>query len=775
MLLPEAAGSRRQSRLNLSAPAADDTLPIIPTPVETETAEELTSSTATDDESQLLQEEANIKDTIEKLGEQLAQAEAARQTAENEIRSRIERESKLRAEAAARLREEEEIRKRTLQEAKARRKEEQHSFTVEQSARAKAETEAQRHVENFTALQLEAVRLRAAAAEATRKRITLEHARVEAAEAERRAELERARAEAKSRHEAEVKRLRSEQKALQLATDEVATQQANFIAAREQAALEIKTLKEEQADLEAAQRAEAERLRGEAEEKNRQAEEQLRKSLEELRHAGEEVDARREEVEAARARAEAEAERLVEAQARMRSAEEARAQAETQRAQLEAEINKQVETQTRLLEEARRHAQEEKQRLEEEVRLEAENEQRQLAELEVIRTKAEIESKQRAEKEQQIRSQIDSLRIADAETRKRIADAENRRRSADEAYRLVAEKVQRIEAEAHARSKEEERILAKLEAERRTVAIEAQSRAEQERRIKEEIEMFRRLEEQERPRLEEAALQLAAAETRLEERRERLRAEEEARVLAEEQLSAIDAEPVAVSSAHSFSAPTDDARMRTPGLSAVAGEKAEAFASTPVAGHGFAVTDEVESDHDVSIVTPAITTYLNSVDPYKRAAAVAELARSGADDAFGLIVTCFDDHSPHVRNAAARAFRKLEPNRTVDLFNRSLEGASAERRRNIGTAIAASGLATEAIDKLDSENREDTYNALSILFVMAKTGEFEPLVQAIEKHESVQVRMAAIKLLTLTGQSELANTAAKRRLDKQPTNLDHLS
>ena len=138
-------------------------------------------------------------------------------------------------------------------------------------------------------------------------------------------------------------------------------------------------------------------------------------------------------------------------------------------------------------------------------------------------------------------------------------------------------------------------------------------------------------------------------------------------------------------------------------------------------------------------------------------------------------MNCFDDHSPHVRNAAARAFRKLEPTRTVDLFNRSLEGASDERRQNIGGAIAASGLATEAIDNLVSENREDTYNALSILFVMAKTGEVAPLVNAIERHESVQVRMAAIKLLTLTGQAELANAAAKRRLEKQPPDLDHLS
>src|SRR6185436_14040428 len=176
---------------------------------------------------------------------------------------------------------------------------------------------------------------------------------------------------------------------------------------------------------------------------------------------------------------------------------------------------------------------------------------------------------------------------------------------------------------------------------------------------------------------------------------------------------------------------------------------------------------DLDTDEAASVtVTPAIATYLKSVDPYKRAAAVAELARTGSADAFSRITDCFDDPSPHVRNAAARALRKLEPERTVDLFNRALETGSPERRHNIGAAIAASGVATEAIDNLISENREDTYNALSILFVMAKTGEFQPLVQAIETHESVQVRMAAIKLLTLSGQTELANAAAKRRLEE---------
>jgi hypothetical protein len=322
----------------------------------------------------------------------------------------------------------------------------------------------------------------------------------------------------------------------------------------------------------------------------------------------------------------------------------------------------------------------------------------------------------------------------------------------------VAEKVQRVEAEAHARVVEEEQMLAKLEAERRTVAVEAQSRAAQEKRIREEIEMFRRLEEQERPRLEAATLQRAQAETRLQQLRGQLKARVETGVsgedepnetghyrshVAEQSAASRWQESHAENSTQSVGTATRVVPKDFPEVAADGAEKA-----------AMAVGEVNDPDGmTTSTVTPSIFAYLNSVDPYKRAAAVAELARSHSQDAFRLIVNCFDDHSPHVRNAAARAFRKLEPNRTVDLFNRALEESPDERRRRIGSAIAASGMASEAINNLVSENREETYNALSILFVMAKTGEVEPLERALEEHPNDEIGKAVARLLTLSGHS----------------------
>lgn len=599
------------------------------------------------------------------------------------------------------------------------------------AARKKAEQEVQLRIEREASLRDEAAaqrkneeKLRKRAEQEAEQRRIQEH---EALTVE---------LEARAQAETDAQRLVAEEISLRLKVtglrqtgEELARQRIDQENARREAA-------------EAAWLAEATSARNDAKMRNDAELDRLRSEEEGLRKTTEEAALRRAEVEAAREQADADAARLVEAQARMRTAEEARARADAERSQLEAEINQKVETQTRLLEEARLRGQEEQTRLQEETRRHAEAEQRRLGELEGMKARAEEESRQRAEQERQILGQVDSMRIADAETRKRITDAEVRRRAAEDAYRVVEQQVQRVEAEAHARAKEEEQMLAKLEAERRTVAVEAQSRAAQEKRIREEIELFRRLEEQERPSVEEATLQRKEAEARLQERKDRLKAEEDARNSAAEQLRALE-QPHGESFAEQTQ--TIDEQEAPPVTLPTASVRAAQVDTMS------AEVSDTGDDSSAASVTPAITTYLNSVDPYKRAAAVAELARSRPEDAFRLIVNCFDDYSPHVRNAAARALRKLEPVRTVDLFNRALEEASPDRRRSIGAAIAGSGLATEAINNLVSESREDTYNALSLLFVMAKTGEVAPLVQALEEHPADEIGKAVTKLLTLSG------------------------
>jgi hypothetical protein len=49
-----------------------------------------------------------------------------------------------------------------------------------------------------------------------------------------------------------------------------------------------------------------------------------------------------------------------------------------------------------------------------------------------------------------------------------------------------------------------------------------------------------------------------------------------------------------------------------------------------------------------------------------------------------------------------------------------------------------------------------------LLFLMAKAGEVQPLMHAIEEHQNTEVRLAVVKLLALSGQPEIV--PAFRRL-----------
>ncbi|MEP6717567.1 MAG: HEAT repeat domain-containing protein [bacterium] len=621
------------------------------------------------------------------------------------------------------------------------------------------ENEVRTKIEELEAQILDTIAARKEAEKEIRWRIERE-AKLRTEAAARRDEEEQLRMKAYEEAEAgkteNAKAVAAEQKtriAAEKETRRLAEEETRFrleVVRRRQAAEElvrervkIETARAEAA--EAAQLLEAKHLRQEAAEQHQAELERLRRDEETLRAAFEKVAHRRAEVETARAKAEKEAELLVEARARMRTAEEARTQTEAERLQLESEINERLATERRQLEEARRRGSEEQQRLKQDTLRAAEEEQKRLKELGEMLEKAEAESKQRAEKEQQLVAQLESLRIAGAEARKRIEEAEMRKHTSDEAYKLAAEKLQRIEAEAHARSLEEEQILARLETTRRTVAVEAQTRSEQEKRIKEEIEMFRRLEEEERPRLEAAVLRRTEVETRFRQLRERYEVEQQALASAEQ---------FSVSETSEMASDTAIDSMPAAAFAEPVAE-VEAMNSVP---------DDLGTATGTGEVPAAVASYLSSIDPYKRAAAIAELGRSGSNDAFNIIANAFDDSSTHVRNAAARALLKLEPGRTVDLFNRALEEGSGERRRNIGGAIAASGVAAEAIDNLVGESREETYNSLSILFVMAKAGEVKPLVKAIEEHENDEVRRAVVKLLNLSGQAEIADAALQRHV-----------
>ncbi|MFL6332978.1 MAG: HEAT repeat domain-containing protein [Pyrinomonadaceae bacterium] len=157
---------------------------------------------------------------------------------------------------------------------------------------------------------------------------------------------------------------------------------------------------------------------------------------------------------------------------------------------------------------------------------------------------------------------------------------------------------------------------------------------------------------------------------------------------------------------------------------------------------------------ELSTVPASIQQRIASEDARERAAAIVELSHVDTDEAFQQVCAAFDDRSQEVRSAAARALYELRGDR-AESFTRALREATPERRREIGAAIATSGLAGESISQLTGESRERTYEAFSLLFLMAKAGEVQPLLRAIEGHPSNEVRLAVVKLLALSGQKEV--------------------
>ena len=125
-----------------------------------------------------------------------------------------------------------------------------------------------------------------------------------------------------------------------------------------------------------------------------------------------------------------------------------------------------------------------------------------------------------------------------------------------------------------------------------------------------------------------------------------------------------------------------------------------------------------------------------------------------AKEAFRKMLESFDDPDAEARKAAIK--RLLEfGNDSTDTLTRALREATPQRRRNIGEAIAASGLANEAIENLTDENREITYDAFSLLFLMSRAGEVAPLINVIEAHPNTETRLAVVKLLALSGQPKI--------------------
>ena len=125
---------------------------------------------------------------------------------------------------------------------------------------------------------------------------------------------------------------------------------------------------------------------------------------------------------------------------------------------------------------------------------------------------------------------------------------------------------------------------------------------------------------------------------------------------------------------------------------------------------------------------------------------------------FEQMAELLDDPSAEVRQKAVRDLYEMDPDQAATLVNNALRDGLPEERRRIGSALADSGLLYEAIDDLMAENHESCYGAFSLLFLVAKAGVVEPLSAVIEKHPSLDLKLAVIRLLATSGEPAVVST-----------------
>lgn len=564
------------------------------------------------------------------------------------------------------------------------------------------------------------------------------------------------RADNRKMRKKQARQKRAEEQSRKIAEMEAARQKEQEAAAQAAAEAEAARLLAEEearvkAEAEARRQAEEEAARVRAEEEARlRAEEEARQRAQEEERQRAEAEARRKaEDEAARLRAEEER-RLAEEE--RQRAEAARLEAEAARLKAEEEARRKAE------EEEHRRAEEERQRLEAEAAERRAEEERRRAEAEA-RARAEEEARRRAEEEARQRA-AEEARQRELEEQARLrAEAEARRQAEEEAARLRAEEEARFRAEEEARRRAEE------EAERVRAAEEAQ-RAEEARRAAEEAEV---VQVSEADVITETTPHVAAES--LIERNDGSTAGWLDIELGQPDAmpaSTVSSEPsaVALDSSSVTEAATETAitEWQASGAQPAEQEAAPASSMGLVEEAPAGVSKEIDravsekgivsTEEEFSTVPHTILRHLGSEDAEERAEAVTYLGRLGGEDAFREISAAFDDPVQEVRNAAARALYELSTDRAAS-FTRALREAPMERRRQIGAALASSGLAGEAISNLTGESREKTYDAFSLLFLMSKAGEVQPLMRAIEDHPNNEVRLAVVKLLALSGQQEI--------------------
>jgi len=141
-------------------------------------------------------------------------------------------------------------------------------------------------------------------------------------------------------------------------------------------------------------------------------------------------------------------------------------------------------------------------------------------------------------------------------------------------------------------------------------------------------------------------------------------------------------------------------------------------------------------------------------EPGERAAAVTSLGVIDHESVFAPVIVALADEAREVRAAAARALSRLSFDR-ADAYVRVIESTDSKTLRGVARACMKAGLASQAISRLASEDRRQAYEAFSLLSLCVKAGEVQPILDTVECHRDIEVRLACINLLATSPRPDM--------------------
>jgi HEAT repeat protein len=159
--------------------------------------------------------------------------------------------------------------------------------------------------------------------------------------------------------------------------------------------------------------------------------------------------------------------------------------------------------------------------------------------------------------------------------------------------------------------------------------------------------------------------------------------------------------------------------------------------------------------HSVQASVSALTSMvIEDTEPSVRAAAVSSLGAIDHETVFAPVLIALGDESRIVRAAAARTLTSLHFDR-AEAYVRVMETAEPEMLRKVAEACVNTGIVAQAVDRLASEDRRQAYEAFSLFSLLARAEETQPIVDVIANHRDDEVRLCAVRVLNMAGQSSV--------------------